>query len=76
MTAPLTTNDRTDKEKYECFNADECSSSWTYDDWHCSGCHWKGLGIQEIKYGGIKLAAKADEIRGIILLKKLQKPCK
>mgnify|MGYP003422050272 CR=1 FL=1 len=65
----ITTNDRTDKEKYPCFNADECSSSWTYDNWHCTGCHWKGLGIQDIKFGGKELEERAAQVRLKIFLK-------
>lgn len=24
--------------KYNCFNTDSCYATWTYDDYHCSGC--------------------------------------
>jgi hypothetical protein len=65
----ITTHNETDKEKYPCWNADECFSSWTYDNWHCTGCQWKGLGIQDIKFGGKELEDKAAKVREKIFLK-------
>lgn len=45
-----TTNDQLDKSKYDCYNNSDCTKSITYDDWHCSGCRWKGMGTAERKW--------------------------
>lgn len=52
-----------EKAKYPCHGAKSCSASWTYDDWHCSGCHWKGMGRADLEYGDDKLRARAAELR-------------
>lgn len=69
MSKFYTTNDRADKEKYDCFNAEKCTSSWTYDNWHCTGCHWKGLGIQDIVHGGKEFEDRAAQVRLQIFFK-------
>lgn len=51
------------KLKYHCHNAKTCSASWTYDDWHCTGCHWKGMGLSDLKYGNAELRAEAEALR-------------
>lgn len=52
---------------YPCHGADSCEASWTYDDWHCNGCHWKGMGRMDLEYakthGDTKLLEKADALR-------------
>jgi len=30
------------KPKYYCHNAEACSKSITWDDWHCNGCAYHG----------------------------------
>lgn len=52
-----------DKPKYDCHGAAECSASWTWDDWHCTGCHWKGMGCSDLKFGDDALRAKAESLR-------------
>jgi hypothetical protein len=58
-----TLNDETDKVKYPCHGSKECTASWTYDDWHCSGCHWKGMGVQDLLCGDDKLRKRAEDLR-------------
>ena len=50
------------KEKYQCHNAQKCHASWTYDDWHCTGCHWKGMGTQDLRAGDDELRLKAENL--------------
>lgn len=64
----FTKNDNVnEKSKYECFNSiNRCLSSWTYDNYHCNGCHWKGLGTQDIATddsGKLEQEAKSVEMR-------------
>jgi hypothetical protein len=67
-------NEDSDKLKYPCHGADECSSSWTYDDWHCTGCHWKGMGRMDLEFaqrmGDTKTVERAAQLRKHIELKK------
>ena len=53
----FTTNDK-EAVPYHCHNADVCTASWTYDDHHCTGCHWKGLGTEDIKAGNADVKAR------------------
>jgi hypothetical protein len=68
-----TTNDNHDKVRYDCWGNDECHKSWTYDDWHCTGCHWKGLGTLDVEHGGKKLKAEAQEVRTKIFFERTAK---
>ena len=57
-------NNRDDRAKYPCHGKREpCTSSWTYDDWHCTGCHWKGLGVQDVAHGDAELKAQYDALK-------------
>lgn len=71
-------NEQEHKTKYSCHGADSCSSSWTYDDWHCTGCHWKGMGRMDLeyakRYGDTKLLERADALRKQIELKNQPDP--
>ena len=58
---------------YPCFNASACHQSWTWDNHHCTGCHWKGLGTEDIRHGGIEYVKAASKIREMIFFK-LSKP--
>lgn len=58
-----TRENREDREKYPCHGSKECTASWTYDDWHCSGCHWKGMGTCDLKYGDDNLRTEAEALR-------------
>jgi hypothetical protein len=63
----FTTNNIENAEKYDCFNSIvRCKSTWTYDNHHCTGCHWKGLGKADISNddtGELENAAKAVELK-------------
>lgn len=63
----FTTNNDINAEKYDCFNSlKRCQSTWTYDNHHCTGCHWKGLGqkdISEDDTGRLEDAARAVELK-------------
>lgn len=61
-----TLNDLPHKMSYDCFNGMFCSSSWTYDDHHCTGCHWKGMGVEDLKNGDDALRAHADRLRQLL----------
>lgn len=52
-----------DQPRYSCHGATECKASWTYDDWHCSGCHWKGMGVLDLTHGDKELREKAAALR-------------
>lgn len=56
-----------DRGLYSCHNQTKrCISSWTYDDWHCNGCHWKGLGQKDIESdtsGQLEQEAQKIELR-------------
>lgn len=57
-----TTLNRYDKEKYPCHGDKECFSTWTYDNWHCTGCHWKGMGTMDVKTGNTFLKSRAKNL--------------
>lgn len=58
-----TSHNNTDKEKYPCHGSLSCTSSWTYDDWHCTGCHWKGMGLSDLEYGSQELRDHAAKLK-------------
>lgn len=49
--------------RYECYNSDNCTTSWTYDNPHCTGCHWKGLGVQDVEHGDDHLRQRFIETK-------------
>lgn len=62
-----TTHNQTDKEKYPCYNDLACTSSWTYDDWHCTGCHWKGMGLADLEFGSEELRQHAAKLKAKLI---------
>lgn len=57
-------NNRDDRAKYACHGQlKPCISSWTYDDWHCTGCHWKGLGVQDVAHGDAELKDRYEALK-------------
>jgi len=63
----FTKNNKVTSPKYSCLNSSKrCQVSWTYDNHHCNGCHWKGLGVMDIssdESGELENEAKAIEIK-------------
>lgn len=72
MSKPLTTNNDSNKSRYPCWGSTECTSSWTYDNWHCTGCHWKGLGRSDIDFGGELARIQAAAVREKIFFKQIK----
>ena len=50
------------KSVYPCHGGKECKHSWTYDDWHCTGCPWKGMGRADLENGDDELRATAKRL--------------
>lgn len=61
---PLTRFDDVDKPLYQCNGQKTpCISSWTWDDWHCNGCPWKGFGVQDVATGDAELKAEYEALK-------------
>ena len=72
MIVPYTINN-VEGSTYPCFNGTVCHTSWTYDNHHCTWCHWKGLGVEDVRHGGPEYVTAASKVREMIFFK-LSKP--